>query len=80
MYYEDMSTHRLQVQIPLRLDAQIRKAARRHRMTKSKWVRRAIKSAMTHDRNNADALDRLSRLGAPTGHVDQMLAEIAAGR
>ena len=80
MYYEDMSRHRLQVQIPLRLAAQIGKAARRHRVTNSEWIRRAIESALILDRNRTDALDRLSRLAAPTGDVDQMLAEIAAGR
>ena len=40
------------------------------------WVRRAIERALAEDRGGGDALDRLSRLGAPTADIDQMLAEI----
>jgi hypothetical protein len=43
-------------------------------------VRRAIEQALADDRAPGDALDRLSRLGAPTADIDQMLAEIEAGR
>ena len=49
-------------------------------MTKGEWVRRAIEGALADDRGPGDALDRLSRLGAPTADIDQMLAEIEAGR
>jgi hypothetical protein len=73
-----MSTYRLQVLIPAGLDARIRKAAHRRRLTKGEWVRRAIEQA--EDRGPGDALDRLSRLGAPTADIDQMLAEIEADR
>jgi hypothetical protein len=75
-----MSTYRLQVLIPAGLDARIRKAAHRRRLTKGEWVRRAIEQALAEDRGPGDALDRLSRLGAPTADIDQMLAEIEAGR
>ena len=75
-----MSTYRLQVLIPLGLDTRIRKAAQRCGLTKGEWVRRAIEQALTGDRSPVDALDRLSRLGAPTADIDQMLAEIEAGR
>jgi hypothetical protein len=75
-----MSTHRLQVLISASLDARIRKAAQRSRVAKGEWVRRAIEHALADRRNPDDALDRLSRLGAPTADVDQMLAEIDAGR
>jgi hypothetical protein len=67
------------VLIPPGLDTRIRKAASRERLTKGEWVRRAIERALA-DNRDADALDRLSRLGAPTGDIDQMLAEIEAGR
>ena len=80
MYHEYMSTYRLQVLIPAGLEARIRKAAQRHRTTKGEWVRRAIERALADDRLPGDALDRLSRLGAPTGDIDHMLAEIEAGR
>ncbi len=75
-----MSTNRLQVLIPAGLEARIRKAAQRQRMTKGEWVRRAVERALADDRGPGDPLDRLSRLGAPTGDIDQMLAEIEAGR
>ncbi len=43
------------------------------------WVREAIERAL-QDHRSSDALDELSQLGAPTGDLDQMLAEIDAGR
>jgi hypothetical protein len=75
-----MSNHRLQVLIPPGLDARILKAAQRGRVSKGEWVRRAIERALADDRGPADALDRLARLGGPTADIDQMLAEIEAGR
>jgi hypothetical protein len=71
---------RLQVLIPEGLDARVRKAAQRRRLSKGAWVRLAIERAMTDDRLPADPLATLSSLGAPTGDIDQMLAEIEAGR
>ena len=79
-YYEYMSTYRLQVLIPVGLDTRIKKAAHRQRLTKGAWVRRVIERALVEDRGAGDALDRLSHLGAPTADIDQMLAEIEAGR
>jgi len=73
-----MST-RLQVLIPEPFHRRIRKAATRRRMSVGAWVREAMERALT-DGPADDALDRLERLGAPTGDVDQMLAEIDAGR
>jgi hypothetical protein len=75
-----MSTYRLQVLVPSGLDARIRKAAQRSRVSKGEWVRRAIEHALSEGTGHVDALDKLSRLGAPTGDIDQMLAEIEAGR
>jgi hypothetical protein len=75
-----MSTYRLQVLVPAGLDTRIRKAAQRSRLTKGEWVRRAIERALGEDRGPGDALERLSRLGAPTADIVQMLAEIEAGR
>jgi hypothetical protein len=75
-----MSTKRLQVLIPTGLDARIQKAAQRSRMSKGEWVRRAVERALAENRAPTDALDRLARLGAPTGDIEEMLAEIDSGR
>jgi len=71
---------RLQVLISPGLDARIRKAAQRSRLSKGAWVRLAIERGIADDRLPADPLAKLSSLGAPTGDIDQMLAEIEAGR
>ena len=71
---------RLQVLISPALDARIRKAAQRSRLSKGAWVRLAIERGIADDRLPADPLAKLSGLVAPTGDIDQMLAEIEAGR
>jgi hypothetical protein len=71
---------RLQVLIPEALQRRVRKAAQRSRLSTGAWVRQAIERQLADDRPAGDALDRLSRLGAPTGDIDQILAEIEAGR
>jgi hypothetical protein len=73
-------SHRLQVLIPERLEARIRKASQRCRISKGEWVRRAIEHALAQEGAVADPLSRLAALGAPTADIDQMLAEIEAGR
>jgi len=76
-------SHRLQVLIPEELDARIRKAARRLRVSKGEWVRRAVEAALQSASGHSDGVDPLSRLGsleAPTADIDQMLSEIEAGR
>jgi hypothetical protein len=73
-----MST-RLQVLLPESLDRRIRKAAQRQRLPTGAWVRQALEQALQEDRS-VDPLDRLAGLGGPTGDIDQMLAEIEAGR
>ena len=73
-----MST-RLQVLVPESLDRRIRKAAQRKRLSTGAWVRQALEHALQEDRS-VDPLDRLASLGGPTGDIDQMLAEIEAGR
>ncbi len=66
--------------IPERLEARVRKASQRCRISKGEWVRRAIEHALEDDRAIPDPLAQLSGLGAPTANIDQMLAEIEAGR
>ena len=73
-------SHRLQVLVPEGLEARIRKAAQRSKLSKGAWVRRAIELALDSPGAAADPLARLSQLGAPTADIDQMLAEIEAGR
>ena len=76
-------SHRLQVLIPEELDARIRKAADRERISKGEWVRRAIEAVLRSGIDGpggADPLARLSGLEAPTGDIEQILGEIEAGR
>jgi len=73
-------SHRLQVLIPERLDARVRKASQRCRISKGEWVRRAIERTLAEDAATPDPLSQLAGLGAPTADIDQMLAEIEAGR
>lgn len=73
-------SHRLQVLIPEPLDAAIAKAAQRRRYSKGEWVRRALERALAEEPASGDPLRRLASLNAPTADIDQMLAEIEAGR
>jgi hypothetical protein len=72
-------SHRLQVLVPEILDRRIRKAAQRSRLSAGAWVRQAIERAL-QEHHQGDPLDQLARLGAPTGDIEQILAEIDAGR
>jgi hypothetical protein len=70
---------RLQVLISPELNAQIRKAARRDRVSKGEWVRRAFQDSLLKwqgARANTDPLGRLGSLNAPTANIEQMLSEI----
>jgi hypothetical protein len=76
-------SHRLQVLIPEQLHRRIAKAAQRQRVSKGEWVRRALEAALRPTlrvSERHDPLDQLGSLGAPTGDVDEMLAQIDAGR
>ncbi len=73
-------SHRLQVLVPSGLEARIRKAAQRARLSKGEWVRRAIERALSEKHAVRDPVGELAQLGAPTGDIGQMLAEIEAGR
>jgi hypothetical protein len=74
-----MST-RLQIIVPEALERRIRVSAQRSRLSTSAYVRRAIERALVEEQSAGDALDRLSRLEAPTGDIEQLLAEVEAGR
>jgi hypothetical protein len=78
-----MSSHRLQVLISPDLDAQLEKAALRSRVSKGEWVRRALKESLRQSGKSGSASDPLARmasLNGPVADIDQMLAEIEAGR
>jgi hypothetical protein len=66
-------SRRLQVLIPEELDMQLREAAQRSRISKSEWVRHAL-------RQSVDPVARLASLNAPTADIEQMLSEIGCGR
>jgi hypothetical protein len=73
-------SQRLQVLISEELDAEVRKAASRRRISKGEWVRRAIDRALAAERAAGDPVEALAALGAPSGEIGQMLAEIETGR
>ena len=76
-------SHRLQVLVPEELDTRIRMAAGRLRVSKGEWVRRAVRSALERQPGairSLDPVEQLATLNAPTGDIDQILAEIEAGR
>jgi hypothetical protein len=80
-----MSSHRLQVLIPPEMDAQIDKAAQRTRMSKGEWVRQAIQASLRpsiagKSASREDPVARLAKLRAPTGDMEDVLAEIERGR
>jgi len=47
-------------------------------VSKGEWVRRAVEEVLR--KSVEDPVARLASLGAPTADVEQMLAEIEAGR
>ena len=73
-------SHRLQRLIPEALDQRVRKAAQRARLSKGAWVRKSIEQALQPPQSTRSPIDRLASLDAPTGDIDQMLAEIEAAR
>jgi hypothetical protein len=75
-------SYRLQVLISEELDAQLQKAAKRNRISKGEWVRRALKESVQPNRarSGATAVSQLAVLNGPTSGIDQMLHEIESGR
>jgi hypothetical protein len=71
---------RLQVLVPEALERRVRKAAQRRQLSTGAWVREAMERMLADDRPSSDPLAKLGSLGAPTADIEQMLAEIEAGR
>jgi hypothetical protein len=75
-------SYRLQVLIPQQLEARLRKAAQRGRISKGEYVRRVLEESLrpSHkERSGLDPVMRLSSLNGPTADIEQMLSEIEAG-
>ncbi len=64
------------------MDARLKKAASRGRVSKGEWVRRAIESRLERDAYALpeDPLEALARLDAPTADIEEMLDQIEGGR
>ena len=77
-------SRRLQVLLEETELAEIRKAARRQRLTTGAWVRQALRAARRSE-PGADAKKKLAVVRAAVGHafptadIDHMLAEIEQG-
>ena len=77
-------TQRLQVLLEEDEFAEIRRVARRRRMTVAEWVRQALRAARrdeptTDPKRKLAAIRHGARCDFPTGDIDQMLAEIELG-
>ncbi len=73
-------SQRLEILIPDSLDAAVRRAASRAKTSEEQWVVRTLERAVTDQQERPDAVSRLAALDAPTADLEQMLAEIEAGR
>lgn len=69
-------SHRLQVLISKELDLALAQAAAREQVSKGEFVRSAIEAALAERIEAADPVAALAAINAPTGDIDQMLAEI----
>lgn len=77
-------SHRLQVLLDEAEFAEIRRIARRHRMTVAEWVRQALRAARRDEpvidpRRKLAAVREAAQHAYPTGDIDCMLAEIERG-
>jgi hypothetical protein len=77
-------TKRLQVLLPEDEFADIRRVARRHRMTVAEWVRQALRRArrdepVTDPRRKLAAVREAARGSYPTADIERMLSEIEGG-
>ena len=77
-------TTRLQVLLEDDELAEVRRVAKRHRMTVAEWVRQALRRARrdepaTDPRKKLSAVREAARFEYPTADIDQMLADIERG-
>ena len=76
---------RLQVVMDEQELARVREDAKRHGLTVSEWVRQSLVQARRRPSGSSvearlQAIDRALGVDGPTGEIDEMLAEIEAGR
>jgi len=72
----------LEVSVSASLHHRLREAAGQSHVAMEVWVRRAIEERLGREAGSApvDALAALRRVEGPTADIDDMIAEIAAGR
>ncbi len=75
---------RLQVLLDEAEFQELRRTARRHRMTVAEWVRQALRGARRREpgqgpERKLDAVRAAARHEFPTADLEQMLADIEAG-
>jgi len=75
-------SHRLQVLVSEELEARLKKAASRGRVSKGEWVRQAIEGRLEREACfiPEDPLEALGRLDGPTADIEEMLDQIEGGR
>ncbi len=75
---------RLQVLLEETELEEIKRIARRHRMTVAEWVRQSLRASRANEpttsvNSKLDALAQAAELSFPSPDIEQMLAEIASG-
>lgn len=78
-------SERLQVLLEEAEFAEIRRIARRHRMTVAEWVRQALRAArrdepVTEPRRKLMAVREAAQYELPTADIAEVLADIERGR
>lgn len=71
--------YRLQIMVSDSLHTRLKKAAERRRMAPGAFARQAIENALATGALS-DPVSQLETVNAPSADIDQMLAEIDAGR
>lgn len=66
--------------IPDALEARVRAAAEQQQVSMTEWLRQAVERALGEAPTATDPITRLANLDAPTADIDEMLAQIDAGR
>jgi hypothetical protein len=74
-------SHRLQVLLDESEMDEIRRIAKRHRLTVAEWVRQTLRAArrnepLTDSRSKLDAVGRAARYSFPISTIEEILAEI----
>ena len=77
-----MANYQLQISVSKSLYDRIREAAGRSNVPTAVWVREAIEERLEREvrGSSEEALEAMSKLGAPTADIDDMIAQIASGR